>query len=145
MLNSLHIRMSFGISTKADYGVVLMTALAENAKGSPLSLRAISKHKRLPYSFLAQIVRHLKQARLVVSKEGLGGGYALARKSNTITLKEIVEILDGPIAIAPCTRDGRACPTQHICGTKSEWEKLKTNISDLLGDTTLADIIKSSS
>jgi len=133
--------MSFTISTQADYGVVLLATLAENLQGSPISLRTIAEQKRLPYSFLVQIVQKLKRAKLVQSKEGLGGGYVLARKPNKITLKEIVEILDGPITVAPCTREGHACPAQHLCGTKNSWEKLKTNISELLGNKTLADLI----
>ncbi len=134
--------MSFGISIKTDYGVLLMTALAEY-KGEFVSLRTIAKQKKLPYHFLAQIIKPLRTAKLVSSKEGMSGGYTLTKNPRDITLKEIVEALEGPIATTRCTHNARhTCPAANVCGPKNEWNTLKNSISTLLENKTLADLAK---
>lgn len=137
----------FRISTKGDYGMLLMSVLAEktgNAEGNFVSLKEIAREKHLSIPYLSQIILPLKEAGLVVSKEGRIGGYRLSRKPNEITLMEILEALEGPVSPVRCCSDTKAqCGSEAQCNVKFAFKDAQTMLSEFFKNKTLADIINS--
>lgn len=135
----------FKISTKGDYGLLLLSALAEkmSADGGFVSLKEIAKSQNLSLPYLSQIIIPLKKAGLVISKEGKEGGYILAKKPNKITLMEILEVLEGPVSPVRCCSAGKTgrCGKESRCNVKAVWLKAKFMLIDFLKSKTLSDII----
>ncbi len=129
----------FDVSTKVDYGLIIMVDLAKQFGKSYLSLQDIAEKNNVSAKYLSQLIIPLKQAKLVQSKEGKGGGYILTKQPDRITLKEIIEAIEGPLQIVKCMHS--ECPAQNKCKTKPVWYKLKHEIYELLNKKTLADII----
>ena len=127
-------------STRVRYGMQAMLALALRPHRVPLSVKEIAERNDLPEHYLEQLITPLRRAGLVQSARGAQGGYVLAHPAAEITLKEIVEALEGPIAVEECE-----CPpgTEHALGYCLEhgvWRKLKQAIEDHLAARTLADL-----
>jgi Rrf2 family transcriptional regulator, iron-sulfur cluster assembly transcription factor len=93
-----HVRRAMRLSQKAQYAICGMFDLAYNGQGDPIQVRVIGARQRIPQRYLEQIFQRLRRADLIRGKRGPGGGYVLARSPSSITLREIVEAVDGPIA-----------------------------------------------
>ena len=85
------------LSQKAQYAICGVFDLAYHSGGEPVQVRVIGARQRIPARYLEQIFRQLRRARLVRAKRGPGGGYALARAPAEITLRDVVEALEGPL------------------------------------------------
>jgi Rrf2 family transcriptional regulator, cysteine metabolism repressor len=143
-------------STKAEYGVRVMVALAERAAahstagGPVMPLAEIAEHDGLPLAYLEHLVARLRKAGLVDSRRGSRGGYMLARDPAEITMAEVVEALEGSIAPIECisqSSDGsivcsRESDPDHVCPTKLLWTRVRMAIVRTLLDTTLADLVR---
>ena len=97
------------LSARARYGVRLMLALARNYEKSPVYLKNIAREEELSEKYLSLLVIPLRRVGLVISTRGAHGGYNLARLPSKITLKEIVDVLEGN-CLVDCVKDqiGRA-------------------------------------
>jgi Rrf2 family transcriptional regulator, cysteine metabolism repressor len=138
-------------STKAEYGVRVMTHLAHADGDGPISLASIAEAEGLPLAYLEHLAQRLRRAELVQSTRGAHGGYTLSRQAAEITMAEIVRALEG--AIAPiecisadpdgqltCTREGE--PGHDPCPTKLLWTRVQGSIVRTLNDMTLADLVQ---
>ena len=85
----------FNLSTKSDYGFIVMLELAQKYQRGLLSLSDIARRRKLSSGYLVQIIQPLVKAKLIVSKEGKSGGYQLARNPKQISILEIIEALEG--------------------------------------------------
>lgn len=142
-------------STKAEYGVRVMVALARRAQAEAvgadpvLPLAEIAEGDGLPLAYLEHLVAKLRKAGLVESRRGSRGGYMLARSASEITMAEVVEALEGSIAPIECISllpDGkivcsRESSPDQACPTKLLWTRVQGAIVGTLTDTTLADLI----
>lgn len=88
------------LSHQVQYAICGIFDLAYNGHGEPLQIRVISERQAIPGRYLEQIFQRLRRAGLVTSKRGPGGGYMLARAPARISLREVVEAVEGPIADA---------------------------------------------
>ncbi len=143
-------------STKAEYGVRLMVELGrragEDAPGDaePVALAALAEAETLPLSYLEHLVAKLRQADLVGSVRGAHGGYRLARPASEITMLDVVEALEGPIAPMECfqvDREGRVLCSHEsdgdrACATKLLWTRVQGGVTRALAGTTLADLVE---
>jgi Rrf2 family protein len=129
------------ISTKAQYG---MRALVEVGVGGdrPTSLKVIADRQELSHQYLEQIFAPLRRAGIVDSVRGAHGGYRLARAMDEITALEVVEILEGSVAPVMCIEDEDTCDRTGHCSTESLWRKVDAAVRDVLGNTTLADLVR---
>lgn len=128
------------ISRKGDYGLLLLTALAKKNSGDFVSLKQLAEKNKLPYKFLSQIAAELKEAELIESKEGIGGGYRLSRKPKAISVGEVLEVLDGPVASVSCMR-GEECECKPFCIQKDVVEGLAEAVSKTMYSQSIADLI----
>jgi len=135
---------SLNLTKKADYGLFLLTILAQE-KTNTKSIKAISEQNNLSFSFLQKIARELQKGGLITSERGKLGGYQLTKKPGEITLKEILEALEGPIAIAPCfmnTPRDLCCSHKPFCAIKNGLKKINEEIKTALLSKTLKHFIR---
>jgi Rrf2 family protein len=135
------------LSKRGEYGLRAMIMLARPVPdGQPvvLQIREISQHEQIPAKFLEQILLSLKNAGLLHSKMGVGGGYHLAKPPGEITFGQIVRILDGPLAPVKCVSqmayEPCGCPDEETCGLRLVMSDIRNAIANLLDGTSLADV-----
>ena len=135
------------LSKRGEYGLRAMIMLAtpgNDGHPSTLQIKEISQHEQIPAKFLEQILLALKNAGILHSKMGIGGGYHLARPANEISLGSIVRVLDGPLAPVKCVSqmayEPCGCPDEETCGLRLVMGDVRNAIADLLDGTSLADV-----
>ncbi len=92
------------ISTKGRYGLRALADLAAYSQGEPIALAMVAARQKISLNYLEQVFGQLRKAGLVRSIKGPSGGYLLAKPAKDITVKEILEVLEGPLP-AITTRD----------------------------------------
>jgi Rrf2 family protein len=133
------------ISTRGRYGLRALLEIAHRAEEEPVTIRDISESQQMSVSYLEQILHRLKKAGIVRSIRGARGGYVLARKGERITVSQIINALDGPIAISYCDSPQmreKSCIGPSACVSRILWRKLEDLIEDALSNVTLADLQK---
>lgn len=130
------------LSTRTRYGVRLMLALALNYGKGPVFLKDIAKGENISEKYLSLIIIPLRGIGLVNSSRGAYGGYSLARDPSQITLKEIVDVLEGDSCLVDCVKDPSACPRVPICVTRDVWAIVGGRISETLNSITLDTLVK---
>ena len=138
------------LSKRGEYGLRAMIALAEPAeKGNApqmMQIKEIALREQISTKFLEQILLTLKNAGMLHSKTGIGGGYYLARSAKEITLGQIFRVLDGPVAPIKCVSqmayEPCGCPDEQTCGLRLVMGDVRNAIADILDNTSLADVSK---
>jgi Rrf2 family cysteine metabolism transcriptional repressor len=136
------------VSTRGEYGVRAMVALANQYGGGPMSITEIAKVSSVPAAYLEQLIAPLRRAGLVESKRGAHGGYVLSRSPEMVKVGDVYRVMEGPIAPMDCVSedlDAQNCPLIENCETRPIWLKVRDSIADALDSTTLADLIQSES
>ena len=129
------------MSKQSDYALILLTVLAKLPPNTYMGLKEVAEDHNLPYKFIGQIATKLKKAKIVMSKEGSGGGYKLAKEATTINLNNIISALEGPIRPTACMRGG-SCRCQESCQHQGIMISLTQSVITAMNDYTLADIVK---
>ncbi len=129
------------LSQQAQYAICGMFDLAYNGESSPVQVRVIGERQRIPARYLEQIFQRLRRAELVRGKRGPGGGYVLARAARAITLRDIVEAVEGPLAEGlaggPPPRDRRPAHRPNFL-----WPELCERIESTLGEVSLEEVCR---
>lgn len=129
---------SFRFRKKTEYGIMMMAMLAAN-DDKTISV-GYMQERGLPRSFMVVIAKSLIDNKLVVAKEGRGGGYRLAKQAKDITLLDIVEAIEGKVATVACLVHGaERCPLADLCPHKTMMSRLGDEINDLLLKYDLAE------
>jgi len=106
----------------ADYAVVTMAAAARHCGGARICAAQIAEETGLPAPTVQKLVSRLTAAGLLRSSRGVGGGLKLGRPAATITLADIVEAVEGPIALTACIEHGRHdCTLESACMVRPHW------------------------
>ena len=135
------------LSTRSRYGVRLLTELALEYQKGPVQLGIISKREGISEKYLGQLIIQMKGTGFITSSRGKNGGYMLAKKPKDITLREIVENLEGDICLVDCAKDNTECDRSTFCITREIWKKLSEDMASSLEKInlqTLVDRIKKS-
>ena len=133
------------LSKRGEYGIKALIDLASrDPSEGAATIKEIAEHQRIPVKFLEQIMLTMKNAGVLKSKPGIGGGYSLARPADQITLGQVVRLLDGPLAPIPCVSKMAyqpcVCPDENTCGLRLTMLDVRNAIADILDNTTLADV-----
>lgn len=129
------------LSNLADYGVVVMTAAARAAAdGRLMSTAQVAQQTGIPAPTVAKLMGQLGRAGLLSSQRGVAGGFALARAPGAISLADIVEAIDGPIALTHCGQPGADCELSHNCAVRPHWAPVNRAVKAALSDVTLAEL-----
>jgi len=123
-----------------EYAIRAMTYLARYPEGHVASLRDIGRAQEIPESFLAKILQSLVHAGLAVSQRGAHGGFALARPAEQITMRDVIEAVDGPISVNLCTLDPEECKRSSTCEVHKAWLRAQEQLMDVLGGVTLKSL-----
>jgi len=125
------------LSTKGRYGTRAMVDIALHSGQGPTLMKDIAERQDIAPKYLDHILSALRKAGLLKNIRGKGGGYVLARPAAHITLREIIEAVEGPLSPVECLDNSAFCDRVAFCPTRPVWEKLKHAIIDVLEATTL--------
>lgn len=128
------------LSRLCDYAVALLTHLALRG-GGPESATEIAAATGVPPATASKVLKLLARGGILVSQRGVQGGYALARPAEEISVAEIVEAVDGPIALTTCIDEGDgSCGIATLCPARSNWQRINDAIRAALGNISLAEM-----
>jgi len=128
-----------------EYGIEGILYLARRDRGEPALIREISKATATTETFLSKIFQRLATKGLIRSRRGFRGGFRLARPARRITLREIVEALQGPIEFHRCLDHLRERGRTGRCHVRRVFEKAQRKVAAILDQTTLEDILQAAS
>lgn len=130
------------LSAQADYAVVMMRAAARQCGSVRLNATLLAAETGLPLPTVQKLVSRLSGAGLIESSRGTGGGFRLARPPAAITLADIVEAIEGPIAMTPCVEHGRHdCAIEGSCDVRPHWDAVNGAVRGALAGVTLSNLI----
>lgn len=126
------------LSSMADYAVVTMSAAARHCGGMRVSAAELAAETGLPVPTVQKLVSRLTAAGLLRSTRGVGGGLKLARPAAAITLADIIEAVEGPIALTQCVDDARAdCGLDACCAVRPHWPIVNEALRGALAQVSL--------
>ncbi len=129
------------ITRQADYALRAMLYLARLEPTERAATSQIAEIQRIPPSFLAKIISQLSIAGLIHTSRGARGGVSLARQPESISILEVVEAIDGPIALNECTVSKGACPFGEDCPLRPIWCGSQEELVERLRTTTFAQVL----
>lgn len=130
--------MRLTLSTK--YAILALGELTRRGKAA--SVPELASSLDIPQAYLGKLVPLLARAGILRTQRGRGGGVLLARPAETITLKEIIETVEGPSALQDCPFELTPCPGDPSCPLYPVWDPLRDRIVEFLGTTTLAKVVQ---
>jgi Rrf2 family protein len=128
------------LSRKADYGVRAMVDIAIESPSARTIVAEIAARQKIPASFLAKIVPRLARAGLLRTSLGAAGGVALAAPADQISLLQIIEAIDGSLALNRCSLDPKNCEHHATCPTCETWCQAQAQLNQTLANTRLSDL-----
>lgn len=130
------------ITRKTDYAIRCVLYLAESM-GKTVMINEIAEKAQIPKSFLAKILQRLAKAGIVTSLRGVKGGFKLAKKAAAISLLDVVEAMEGPVAMNVCAVDRKACALSRTCCIHPVWVDIRRDMEARLGKMTFAKLLAS--
>ncbi len=130
------------ITRREEYGLKGLLFLAQQPPENVYLLSEISRVQRIPEKFLAKIFQRLSKAGLLRSIRGSKGGFSLRKPAREITMLEVIEALEGPVAINRCLLRKGECGEAEACPLYDIWEETQQNLLRVLDRTTMADLVK---
>jgi FeS assembly SUF system regulator len=129
------------LSNLTDYAVVTMSAAARHCGGGRVSASELAAETGLPVPTVQKLVSRLSAAGLLRSVRGTGGGLQLARPAAAITLADIVEAVEGPIALTVCL-EGEDCSAHHDCRVRPHWQVVNAAVRGALASIPLTQLAR---
>ncbi len=135
------------ISKKCKYAIHALIYLAERYQQGPVHIQDIAEQQRIPKKFLEAILLEMRNAKILHSKKGKGGGYYLYKRPEDVNLVEIIRLMDGAIAMLPCVslnyyEPCEGCHDEVTCGIRDAFTGVRDETLKLLSKSTLAQIVK---
>ena len=130
------------LSTRSRYGTRLMLELALHYNKGSVFLKDIAREEDISEKYLSHLVIPLKASGLISSSRGAHGGYRLAKSPSHITIKDIVQALEGSLSTVECVKNPSVCNRFSTCPTRDIWEMLDEKISETLDSIALKNLIK---
>jgi len=134
------------LSKKTKYAIKALMVLGRNYGKEPMQIVRIADQERIPKKFLEQILLEMRNAGILYSKKGAGGGYSLNKAPEDIFLSQVMRLIDGPIALLPCVslnfyRSCEECADEHACGIRDTFIEVRNAMLQILNDTSIAQLI----
>lgn len=129
------------LSSLADYAVVMMSAAARHCGATKMNATTLSAETGIPLPTAQKLVSRLSAAGLLESTRGTGGGVRLSRPPATITLADVVEAVEGPIAMTPCADQGaHDCTLEQDCRVKPHMNLANAAVRQALASVSIASL-----
>ena len=129
------------LSARSRYAPRLLLDLALHDDDTPLRTTVLSESTGITVQFIEQIIRPLKKAGLITSRRGATGGHILDKDPATVTVGEIVRIMEGGINLTDCVNDKSICDRSPTCRTRLVWQRASKVLEQELDSITLADLM----
>ncbi|TCS86268.1 BadM/Rrf2 family transcriptional regulator [Anseongella ginsenosidimutans] len=134
------------LSKKTKYAIKALVALAKSEKGVPVLISRLAEEEKIPKKFLELILLELRNAGVLHSKKGAGGGYYMAKDPAEVKLVQILRVTDGPIALLPCVSLNfyercDECKDEVTCGIRNVFIDVRDAALQILTETSIADIV----
>jgi len=134
------------LSKKCKYAIHALVYLAERYQKGPVHIQDIADKQRIPKKFLEAILLELRNAKILHSKKGKGGGYYLYKAPQDVNLIEIVRLMDGAIAMLPCVslnyyEPCEECRDEKTCGIRDTFIGVRDKTLQILQESTLEMIV----
>jgi Rrf2 family protein len=133
------------LTKKADYGLMAMKHLAEQAHQGACSAKDVADAYNIPQEALAKILQRLAKSGLLHSQHGTNGGYTLARPAGSISAFEVIRAIDGPLFITSCITIRGECDQTERCTIKEPLRRVNQSIEEVLRRITIAEMKEESS
>lgn len=128
------------IPRRVDYGLRAVIYLSGQDPEKCCSIAEIAKQQGVPRKFLEKIIQDLIRSGLIKSKRGACGGYALARAPEAISFSDVIEAIEGPIAVNACMDEHLGCAQMPRCTMIGVWSEVQMKINEVLSGTTIAGL-----
>ena len=122
-----------------DYGTVVLACLARGSEHLH-SAAQVATETRLAQPTVSKLLKALTRAGLVLSERGSQGGYTLARSAEDISAADIIDALEGPVAITTCSAGDGQCELEPVCQVGNAWQRINVGIRSALREITLDDL-----
>jgi FeS assembly SUF system regulator len=128
------------LTNLADYAVILMCEMSH--ADSRLSAQDLAASTKIPVPTVSKILNLLSRGKLLVSHRGLKGGFALAKSSEEISVADIIEVIDGPIALTSCSENSKSCDCgfDDVCSLRPRWQLISGAVRGALEEVSLKEI-----
>jgi Rrf2 family protein len=128
------------IPRRVDYGLRAIIYLSTQDPEKCCSIAEIAREQNVPRKFLEKIIQDLMRRGLIKSKRGSCGGYTLARSPDEISFYDVIEALEGPIAVNACMDDELSCDQLPRCAMVGVWSEIQQKVTEVFTRTTLANL-----
>lgn len=136
--------MGILFSREGEYTVQALCFLALKPEGRLVSIRELTDELGIPYFFLGKILQKLARRRILLSRKGPNGGFALAIPAENISLYDILEAMDGAQALTYCAIGFKQCSDQNCCAVHHEWRILREGLTTMLKNRNILAIARES-
>ncbi|HEY77957.1 MAG TPA: Rrf2 family transcriptional regulator [Dehalococcoidia bacterium] len=130
------------LSTRGRYGARALLDIALHQGDEPIPLKDVALRQQISLRYLNHLITPLVAAGILRSARGTGGGVRLAKRPDEIKLSEVMQLLEGSIALVDCVDDPDMCTRSGICAARDLWEELKQAMSGILESMTLQDLVE---
>ena len=132
------------LSKSTDYALMALADLALLPGRETLSARRVAESHNLPPELAAKVLQGLKKSGIVETRQGIHGGYRLARPPEAIRITEVIESIEGPLALVECMLDDSTCNLTSTCSVRTPLTRVHEQVLATLSALTLAQIIADS-
>jgi Rrf2 family protein len=129
------------LTRRGDYGVSAVYYIAQYPKGCFISVDEISVKSEISKPYLSKILQDLCRGGILSSRRGTGGGFTLARLAQEISLKNIIDIIEGKICIVTCLNSPDQCSRSDRCPISPFWNEVQGFIDELMDSITIEDLV----
>ena len=135
------------LSKKTRYAIKALVILGKNFGEAPMQISKIASEEHIPKKFLEQILLDLRNAGLLYSKKGAGGGYGLVKDPAEIFVVQVLRLTGGPVALLPCVslnfyQKCDECSNEATCGVRDVFLEVRNATLKILSETSIADVIR---
>ena len=135
------------LSKKTRYAIKALVVLGKNFGEAPMQISKIASEEHIPKKFLEQILLDLRNAGLLYSKKGAGGGYGLVKDPAEIFVVQVLRLTGGPVALLPCVslnfyQKCDECSNEATCGVRDVFLEVRNATLKILSETSIADVIR---
>lgn len=129
------------LSRSTDYALMALSDLALLPGGETRSARRVAEERGLPAELVAKILQGLRKAGLVATRQGIHGGYRLSRPPGRISLTEVIEAVEGPLALVECGLDDHTCGLTSTCCVRTPLTRVHDLVVETLSRLTLDQLL----
>jgi Rrf2 family protein len=130
-------------STSNEYAVHALLYVARAQAGGPVQLAEVARVIKVPESYLRKVFQLLAKRGIVTTQRGVKGGVSLSREAAKVTLRDVVEAVDGSLPFWSCLKVQRGCAVTAVCPVKSVFDEAGRKMAEVLEATSLADLARS--